>query len=295
MISSVNKSSTMYVVAHNPDSSDDFRNYSFDLTRRIADEVAEYTSVPGTYPRSSDDLFHSINQLPESWINVLPNHLLGENSIVVNRERILKLFDLWKRIYNTIYEIPDGSTPLAVREVKRFALHLHLWCALEAFLQSRKQFLLYFEDDITLSPQFAEKVHEVIKVLPKNFDVFNFAVKPDDYKNYQEFLRVGQSAISLNYHCSTGACILISRHGARKMLYEMMFEAIEKDAGVNTSRNFDMVFSNAHYNSYNHSQGFYLFFPTDGTRFQTYTFVPGSDDAVEVRFGNSIWWTPARN
>lgn len=267
---------------------DPFRIESALRSRQIVSGFASEIDVDSFFPKNVAELVDSVSSLPPESSNLLTNVSMGEESTVVTAERVLRILELWKEML-LLKPDRDTSEPFPTSEAKLFAIHLHLWMTFEKFLRSLSSSLLYLEDDIELPTDFEYEVKQVLSALPRNWDFFNFIIPEEEAHRYKDSLNLPELDLCVNFQRYPGACLLVSRKGARKMLHRFLFavEILPKDCNLFTA--FDVLLSNVRQLP-EHNFGVWYLDQNIVTRaFQTYTFTPQSGRAISWRNYHSSW------
>lgn len=267
---------------------DHFRVESAKRSIDIVSAFATELELKSFFPRSLDELNEAISTLPFEFENILPNSSIGEETFLVTSNRVFTVLELWKKVY-ALTGSYDTENPYPLSQVKLFAIHLHLWMMLEAFLKSDFTHLIYLEDDIHVPENFQEEAFRLLSVLPSDWDFFNFVIPEEELHRHKPHLDLPGLDVCINYQRYPGACLLISRKGARKLLSHFLLEAEQMPLNIDLSAAFDVTLANCSHPPEHNFQIWFLNQSPRHRKFQTYTYVPQSNKAVGWRNFHSSW------
>lgn len=118
--------------------------------------------------------------------------------------------------YATDYWVPGNNFPHKAGVVGVWASNYLAW---KALLDSDKDALLIFEDDVILGANFPAILGKYMAELPPDWDIFSFFVPEDTHVRYNDSHKIeGRSYVCRNYQDWSCAGYMISRSGAQKAM-----------------------------------------------------------------------------
>jgi GR25 family glycosyltransferase involved in LPS biosynthesis len=90
--------------------------------------------------------------------------------------------------------------------------------AYKAFLETDKEYLIIFEDDVVLSKNFLAVLETYLIELPYDWDFFSFFVPDDSLFAYNQSHDIGQLFVCRSYQQWSCAGYVVSRQGAENVL-----------------------------------------------------------------------------
>lgn len=144
---------------------------------------------------------------------------LGSPTIYLNTKKKVDQFlaDNPKFKVNTVedYAQPGETFPPSAGVIGVWASN---YTAYKAFLESDKELLFLFEDDIILSANFQTIVPFYLQELPKDWDFFSLFVPDDSLFAYTQEHDINQPNVCKSYQQWSCASYLVSRSGAEKAI-----------------------------------------------------------------------------
>ena len=158
------------------------------------------------------------------------NYLGSETFSISSREEYLQHFSTHPEL--VVAEIPnhgvDGSPwPKKWGQIGIWASNVE---AYKKFLATDFDFLVMFEDDVVLHPDFADRFLEIIKEIPNDMDFFSPYLPNDTICRYRpEWHDIpGKKYVSVAFQDWSTACYMVSRKGARRVLDDIQLRGIDR-------------------------------------------------------------------
>lgn len=280
----------LWRVGHDPLSVDLQRCDNYQNTRKVLARIQESSSIQ-IFPKNQSELASTINRLPGDWNNIYINPYHGDREILLTRERVFEVLEMWDLTDATRSETL-GRLRHGPREClsKRFALHLSQWLAMEEFLALNKKYFLLIDDDIQLQDNFIDSALAVVEHLPNEWDVFNFAVPTQFKENFKSHLQIS-SEISIPYFFYNPTALIFSRTGVKKYLFDCLFDVFDLEIGnANIDKNIDMRLNNMELvEPFDDCLYHYSVDYSQSRKFQSYTFTPNAISPIDLLQSKSLW------
>jgi hypothetical protein len=197
--------------------------------------------APQVFARSPEKLKVYISNLPGEFENIIGP---GDSPFlrVCTAENIESLLNLWIKTTELNPERPDRPASLLY---SRFSLHFSQWLAIEEFLLSSATIFFLIDDDFEIDSNFLVRAKEVIESLPVDWEIFNFDKTTEAFSLYNSQLRIGNTDFCVNYQLYAGTCMMFTRKGAKKYLWDCLFGVRSLAAGnSNIDNNIDLRVAN---------------------------------------------------
>lgn len=169
--------------------------------------------------KGRDYCYSDLTEFLKTHIKFIPTPTVNLSSDDQVSEFLSSVYPEFRVNYTKDYWVPGNNFPHKAGVVGVWASNYFAW---KALLESDKDALIIFEDDVILGANFPGIIQKYVKELPQDWDIFSFFVPEDTHVRYTDSHQVeGAKYICRNYQDWSCAGYMISRAGAEKALKDI--------------------------------------------------------------------------